>query len=256
MININFLAFAINKKKGPDYEEFLIPFTFFALMHNKKSHVEIIVVNPEEFIKKYCKEILELKKINKNFLIRKPQHKLNKHLPNTYRFFEVPTVKSKYTYISDIDIMYLENIVPKYLADWPSKIPYHNILRSKKSVRLTGVMMVKTKKFYTNAFKKCQNKYYKKNCRKNDEVILGEMCQKIHGLPDNNFRYRPIFGIHFSPNRGPNKRMQLATTNVYNDKFINIADKYDDLFNYPCFQMLMKNLNSQFIFSKYQENIS
>ena len=39
-------------------------------------------------------EIAALKKLNNNFLIRCPGFKKNKHIPNTYRFFEIPTVKS------------------------------------------------------------------------------------------------------------------------------------------------------------------
>ena len=35
-------------------------------------------------------------------------------MPNTYRFFEVPTVKSKYTYICDIDIMIMEEVIPNF----------------------------------------------------------------------------------------------------------------------------------------------
>ena len=164
MYELNFLAFAINKKQGTNYEDFLIPFTFFALLHNPNSHVEIIVENSEAFTSKYSKEILELQKINQHFLIRNMQRKLNKHLPNTYRFFEVPTVKSKYTYITDIDIMYLDNILPRYLNTWSqSHLPYHNVRRNIKSPRLTGVMMVETDKYYTDAFKKSQDKYYTMN---------------------------------------------------------------------------------------------
>ena len=47
-------------------------------------------------------------------MIREPQHEINNHIPNTYRFFEIPTVDSEYTYISDIDIMFLEDILPLY----------------------------------------------------------------------------------------------------------------------------------------------
>ena len=127
------------------YEDFLIPFTFFSLLFNKNSHVEIIVLDPETFKKKYSKEILSIKKINDNFLIRKPQYKLNRHVPNTYRFFEIPTVQSKYTYISDIDIIYMENIYYINITNIsrPQKLPYHNIVRP-NTTRLSGVMMVES----------------------------------------------------------------------------------------------------------------
>ena len=245
MYDLNFLAFAIDKK-GSTYEDFLIPFTFFALLHNPNSHVEIIVKNSQAFKSKYSKEILELQKINKHFLIRNMQRKLNKHIPNTYRFFEVPTVKSKYTYITDIDIMYLDNLLPRYLNTCSQpQLPYHNVKRNSKSSRLSGVIMVDTDKYYTDAFKKCQDKHYKMNCSENDEVILGKMCQKIHGLPDNNFKYRPIFGIHFSPNRNKNSKVLPPKTSKLNtDRFLSIVKKYHTLFTYPIFERLVKNLKN------------
>ena len=158
MFDINFIAYAVDLKNNSCYENFLIPYTFFCLYFNKNSHVEIIVLNPKTFKKKYNKEIDLMKRINDNFLIRKPQYKLNKHIPNTYRFFEVPTVQSKYTYISDIDIMYLEGILSKYLDNWPSNLSYNNIVRYKGKVRLTGVGILKNDKYYTNEFKKMPTK--------------------------------------------------------------------------------------------------
>ena len=246
MYEINFIAYAIDLKSDGLYEDFLIPFTFFSLLFNKNSHVEIIVLDPETFKKKYSKEILSIKKINDNFLIRKPQHKLNKHIPNTYRFFEVPTVQSKYTYISDIDITYMENILPKYLKTWPQNLPYHNIVRPPPHNRLSGVMMVESDKYYIDVFKQCQQKYYDMNYRENDEKILYNLCKDIHGLPDNSFNYRPVFGIHFSPNRGKGKTMSLKIIKRYYDNFLNIANKYQDLFKYDIFNNLLNQLKNDF----------
>ena len=245
MYEINFIASAIDLKSTSVYEDFLIPFTFFSLLFNKNSHVEIIVLDPETFKKKYSKEILSIKKINDNFLIRKPQYKLNRHIPNTYRFFEIPTVQSKYTYISDIDIIYMENILPNYLKTWPQKLPYHNKVRP-NSTRLSGVMMVESDKYYIDVFKQCQQKYYDMNYRENDEKILYNLCKDIHGLPDNSFNYRPIFGIHFSPNRGKGKKMILRVSKWYYDTFLNIANKYKHLFNYDIFNNLLNQLKNDF----------
>jgi hypothetical protein len=257
MYKINFIAYAIDLKNDGLYEDFLIPFTFFSLLFNENSHVEIIVLDPDNFKKKYKKEINTIIKINDNFLIRKPQYKLNKHIPNTYRFFEVPTVQSKYTYISDIDIMYLENLLPKYLDNWPivnselpsvspSFLPYNNILRTKENCRLTGVTMVKNDIYYTDKFIECQKKYYNMNVNLNDELLLGKMCNEIHGLPDFNFRYRPIYGIHFSPNRGISKKMALQTNKLYYNTFLNIAKKYQDVFKYDIFNNLLNKLINEF----------
>ena len=119
MFDINFIAYAIDLENDSVYEDFLVPFTFFSLLFNKNSHVEMIVLDPDNFKRKYSKEIASIKEINGNFLIRGPQYKPNRNVPNTYRFFEVPTVRSKYTFISDVDIMCLEDILPNYLSNWP-----------------------------------------------------------------------------------------------------------------------------------------
>ena len=125
MYKINFIANAIGKK----YERFLIPFAFFALLTNEKSHIEIVVVNSKKFKEQYKKELIQLKKINNNYLIRDMSFKINKHIKNTYRFFEVPKINAKYTYIADVDIMFLENIIDQYKERWPDKLIYNNKLR-------------------------------------------------------------------------------------------------------------------------------
>lgn len=247
MYELNFLAYAVDKKSNSCYEDFLIPFTFFCLFFNKNSHVEIIVLDPDNFKKKYEKEIESIKAFNHNFLIRKSQYKLNNNIPNTYRFFESPTVPSKYTYISDIDIMFLEEILPNYIINWPDNLPYNNIIRETDRRRLTGVMMIINDRYYTREFKRCQEKYYSKNTNENDEVILSKLCKEIHGLPDMTFRYRPILGIHFSPNRGRNKCMNLETTDKYNKIFLDITKKYPQLFEYKIFNQLLKQLSNDFI---------
>lgn len=247
MFDINFIAYAINsKRRNVNYEDFLIPYTFFCLLFNTNSHVEIIVLDPDEFNKKYSKEIDSIKKINSNFLIRKPQYELNRHINNTYRFFEVPTIESKYTYICDIDIMILEELLPKYLNTWPKKLPYHNIIR-KNTNRLTGVIMVKTDEYYTDSFKKSQQKYYNIDYNHNsDEITLYKMCNDSHGLPDTTFKYRPVLGIHFSPNRGINKRLSLCTYKHYYNTFLDVSKKYQHLFEYNIFSNLLNKLNNEF----------
>jgi hypothetical protein len=250
MFDINFIAYAINNN-STNYEDFLIPFTFFALINNDNSYVEIIVLNKKKFILNYKSEIETLKKINNNFLIREPQYKLNNHINNTYRFFEKPTINSSYTYICDIDVMILDNILPKFKKNWTNNLCYNNIIRnyncSKKDMRLTGCHLVETKKYYTTNFLKIQEKYYNLNKRINDEVILKNMCEKIHGLPDSNFKFRPIYGIHFSPNRGNNKKISLITYKSYKDKFNKLINNYPNISNFKIFKNLVNQLNNEFI---------
>ena len=122
MYEVNFIANAIDKVNSFKYQKFLIPYAFFALMNNKNSHVEIVVEDVEKFKAKYKNELEELNKIEKiknNYLIRQMKFKRNKNIPNVYRFYEVPTVKAKYTYIGDVDIMILEDILDKhFLKHW------------------------------------------------------------------------------------------------------------------------------------------
>jgi len=247
MYSINFIAYAYDKKGDGVYESFLIPFTFFALIHNENSHVEIIVINKKRFISRYENEIKELKSINSNFLIREPQYKMNKHIPNTYRFFETPTIKSEYTYISDVDIMFLENVLPTYKQNWTGNLCFNNMLRTKDVMRLTGVHMVKTDDYYTEKMRDCQRKYYNLNVNMNDEVVLAKMCKEVYGLPNFEHRFRPILGIHFSPNRGKGKIMSLKTTKRYYDSFMMSKTNYPNIFAFEIFDKLINDLKSEFI---------
>ncbi len=153
---LNFLVCAL----GKIYEDMAIPFMFFALLNNPNSHVEIIVLDKNKFINDYKIEINMVANIlgAKHFRIRNLQNPLNKNIKNTYRFFDIPIITSKYTYILDIDIMILENILSEYLKIWPlnNKI-YCNIVRTNSyepNLRLTGVHMVNTKLYYTDKLKK------------------------------------------------------------------------------------------------------
>lgn len=249
MYEINFLVYAYDKDNINDiYASMALPYAFFALLTNNNSHVELIIVDSNNFIKKYANEIAMLKKINNNFLIREPTIKHNKHIPNTYRFFEKPIINSTYTYITDIDIIFLENnIINKYEQCWPNNLPYNNMLRLKDSVRLTGVCMIKTKEYYIKEFDKCRDKLYALNKNENDEVILGELCKELFGLPKFEHRFRPIYGIHFSPNRGKDKKMELITSKKYYNKYMEFKKKYPEIFELKIFKKLTIQLENDFI---------
>ena len=112
MYLINFIASAV----GKIYEEMIPPYIFFVLTNNKNAAVEVIVEDADQFSKTYEKELEAIRSLRgDHFIIRKFSRPLTYHMVNTYRFFEVPTIKAKYTYICDIDIMLLESIVDKYL---------------------------------------------------------------------------------------------------------------------------------------------
>ena len=146
--------------------------------------------------------------------------------------------------------MFLEtDIVDKYKTFWPQGLPYNNIQRNKDSVRLTGVHMIKTEEYFTEEFIKVQQQRYEYDSNENDEVVLGQMCQKVFGLPDFSHRQRPIYGIHFSPNRGKNKSMNLKTCKPYYDKYMKIKTEYPKLFEFEIFKNLTNQLEKEFIYT-------
>ena len=247
MYTINFLAHAIDKTSDYVYESFLIPYAFFAWKNNPNSHIEIVVIDKDKFQSHFSNEIEWLTSQNVNFLIRNQQKPMNRHLPNTYRFFEVPEVKAKYTYICDIDIMLLESILPHYEKNWPLNLPYNNKLRYRGVQRLTGVHMIKTELYYTPDWKQIQEKMYQVNESINDEFLLGEMCRVVHGLPPFSHRFRPILGIHFSPNRGPQKCMELETSQHYYDLFQSYFESYPELHKMKIFTDLKTQLETTFL---------
>jgi hypothetical protein len=246
MYNINFLASAI----GKIYEDMIPPYIFFALTTNKGAVVEVVVEDSNRFSKTYEKELDVIRSLRgDHFIIRNFSRPITYHTPNTYRFFEVPTIKAKYTYICDVDIMLLESIVDKYLDIWPSssfgKIPYNNIIR-KNETKLTGVHFVITDEYYTNELKKNQDVLYNSPIVQ-DEIVLYNLCAMTFGLPDLEYTYRPILGIHFSPNRGSHLTIPLQTSFKYKDMFIKLTDNHKRIFNFSIFNRLIHSLNTEFI---------
>lgn len=243
MYSLNILACAI----GGNYERFLIPFYLFALLHNTNTHVELVVKDKDAFLHRYEKELdAVISIVGSHFILRNFQKPFNKHMYNTYRFFEIPSIEAEYTYIIDIDIMILESVLEIYRDNWLNDMVYSNVLRYKNSSRLTGVHMVKTKEYYTEQYKELINKYYNHNNNENDEVILGIMCKVCHGMPLPTYRFRPILGIHFSPNRSKTSAVPLLTYKIYYDKFMIIKDRYPHLFEFHIFKQLYNSLKTQF----------
>lgn len=72
------------------------------------------------------------------------------------------------------------------------------------------------------------------------------MSNKIFGLPKFEHRKRPIYGIHFSPNRGDNKKLKLVTNKNYYDKYMSIKSKYPKLFEFEIFKKLTSQLENEF----------
>jgi len=208
--SVTFLAASDNKK----YDIFILPFLTSILYHIKNSYCEIYLNNKNEFINNNINAIDILNKYYENRFIFKNisnyYKKLNfKYTGSIVRFLETPSIISNYTYICDIDILYL---MPRFINIQKNillqhDLSYNNIIR-KNSNRLTGCMFVDTFKYYNEISKIILQ--YKNNPSsiyypiKSDEELLYYLVKKSNlKLPVNSkFNYkRPILGIHTSLNR-------------------------------------------------------
>jgi hypothetical protein len=122
-------------------------------------------------------------------------------LPNSVRFITEPAIPSEFIYISDIDIVTLESgIADQHIAEMArTGLPYSNWVRTGKK-RLTGLH-----------FSRCDWQYPLPPCddlaiaAMNDEELLYTLVGRKLGFdpPATAERFRPVHGIHMSPNRSP-----------------------------------------------------
>ena len=112
----------------------------------------------------------------------------------TIRFITEPTIKDKYTYISDIDIISLDkNFYESHIKDMQEhNRTYSNIVR-KGVARLSGLHFCETEKQYPLDLTGVDIAGW-------NEVILMEVTAKRQKL-DYDTTWRPVHGIHMSANR-------------------------------------------------------
>jgi hypothetical protein len=240
------------------YKEFIPLFILSHLYYNENCFVEIGV---DTMLKP---EILKSLQVLNNFYPNKFSihlidfgpikvgDKTYNSIPNTIRFFTTPKTKSEYVYISDIDIICLQNeLTDIHVNDMlRTKLPYSNIVRPVKDEshphrRLSGLHFTPYDNYYPlpNYDELCQQ-----GLLQHDEVFLYELVKKRHPdfLIDNS--YRPVHGIHVPPNRHPTgdmnwgipkwknkwgefrnskefKDLELTLTQMIKEK-INIIDNY------------------------------
>ena len=121
-----------------------------------------------------------------------------KVLPHTVRFLNEPLTHADNIYIGDIDIIYLDRAFPaKHLEFMASMgLPYANSRRTGTG-RMTGLHFAKWEAMYP-----LPDLSDVDLLRENDENVLGMICDR-KGLPQHDKMWRPVPGIHVSPNREP-----------------------------------------------------
>lgn len=120
--------------------------------------------------------------------------------PNVVRFYETPVLTNKYVYISDIDIITMTDIVyPHFSKMKETGLGYSNIIRPNSNPkRLTGLHFTEWESYYPLG---SIVESITGGSLHNDEVFLHEMVDKKVGPLREDLNFRPVFGIHCSPNR-------------------------------------------------------
>lgn len=211
---INFFTLAIGK-----YKRFIAPYVTSVLINNKDAVCEIITDAPRtkeldavcDIFGDRCMIWTDTKSIvtSQNQLVD-----INR-APNAFRFLTVPSRLEEMTYIGDVDVLVLDNDVSIQHNEHMKEIglPYSNIVRdyNAKRPRLTGLHCVKTTDYYyhkddngNNIIQNLIQTYidFGLYSRYGDEELLYMLCKEGIGIPHKT-TFRPVHGIHISPNRQP-----------------------------------------------------
>ena len=205
VFSVNFFACA----EGAKYERFLPMYAFFALQSNRNSAAELVVPNSTLFLNLHERALTVVKQLHGRRSVWVREYRVPRHrgVPiNTRRFLEVPEIAAEYVYLGDIDILITESVLSAgRLQQMRHSAPYSNILR-KGTSRLTGVILVRAREFYTRELKLAQVALLAGGDAKgNDEAFLARLVTAASfALPPANETYRPLHGLHLSNSRGPN----------------------------------------------------
>lgn len=249
MNDLTFFTVSSNK-----YNNFILPFIYFANKYNPNSNFEIIIND-----KIISNNILEGKDYlisvlhNSNILLKQQTY----NIPSSaLRFLLEPTNKSNYTYISDIDIMICEEILNFHKHNLFNNI-YNNATRKyvNKPNYLSGLHFVKTNDYY-NKTKNIRNDILNNKISMHefsgDENLLYEICirsnitvDQISGSTTKLFNLnRPIHGMHLSLNRFPLKQnininisagtkyIKNFNTVIAEPEFLKLKEFCPDFFNW------------------------
>jgi uncharacterized protein (DUF2132 family) len=196
----------VASRKG--WYDYIVPYIFYSRITNPDSRVEVIVDDLAYVEETYGEELSWANKtFPDQFLIRENTKKINdshfRLIRNALRFLEEPTIKSKYTYIGDIDILLTESI-PAYHIDKMEAdgIPFSNqIKRDNGYPMLTGLHFYKTDE-YEKVYNRLDEYYNRLPIFRCDQQLLFHMMEENFNVDFLKLRpKRPIHGIHMSRSR-------------------------------------------------------
>ena len=216
---VNFLSCA----EGENFERILPMFSFYALQNNPGAVVELVVPEPDAFIRVHQRSLAYVRHIHgSDSICVRTYNSPAEPAPgmvNTRRFFEVPERAAKYTYVSDVDILITEAVVSEKRLEQMlhNHVPYSDVLRRPPTEALTGLILVETALFYTPALLAAQTQLRIEAQRMTDESFLALLVKTAGlGLPplpnetDFYSLYRPQHGLHLSNSRGPNNTSPMG----------------------------------------------
>lgn len=194
-----------NKK----YEDFLPIFLHSILYHNNDVDVEIGLEdfdqteemnNAIQYIRDHYPNS-KIKIVKAYFGPQNIENKIYNSCANVIRFIETPTIKNDFVYICDIDIITLQKNIQQIHIDDMNKtgLNYSNKVRLSNDPikRLTGLHFSKWDNYYP--IPDYQDLIIK-GLFGHDEAFLYELVKKRNKVSEETI-FRPIHGIHISPNR-------------------------------------------------------
>ena len=167
------------------YEHFIVPFLHFARISNPGSSFEIMVEEPSR-------------------MAPEPDcvfAKLNA-APARSRFIEKPETKSKYVYITDVDIMITDPVPEFHIRKMAETgFSFSNVVRYDSATRMTGLHFVDSERWYRDT--ETSRAKYRKLRGPGDEVMLFHIVNETYpGISvSRSYSDRPVPGIHCSPHR-------------------------------------------------------
>jgi hypothetical protein len=185
------------------YQDFSLLFALSNLYHVKDSVVEIGLEDPESFTleNRQALSLLDDEFGQGRVILRGARFRIGgrRVRPGAVRFVETPS-KCDFVYISDIDIITLDpTLVDVHIAFMKRRaLPYSNSVRRPNSSRMSGLHFARYDDWYPlPAFEDLLlQPFY-------DEQILRIICER-KGFPVQKEEwFRPLHGIHVSPNRSP-----------------------------------------------------
>lgn len=184
------------------YDYFIPLFCYFANLSNPGATIEIHTPEYQKF-----KPLTEMFNLHLHILDGDISN------VNMRRFLDEPVCKLPYTYtyIGDIDILLLQNVLDTHKHMVDDQVPVCNIIRDPEALhpRITGLQFVKSDPYFKDTRKlraELREEFYPLY---NDEHVLYKLISGVYGdilTIKNTERLRPVLGVHCSPNRHPEGR--------------------------------------------------